>query len=104
MTAYVLTTEAEADLRGIIRYTRKEWGTAQVRRYIGDLDEGIATLAAGQGLFTDMGEVYPALRLRVATITISFCLPRAGMPALIVAILPERMDLMTRLTGRLNAQ
>ncbi|WP_156034856.1 type II toxin-antitoxin system RelE/ParE family toxin [Pseudorhizobium marinum] len=57
MTACVLTSEAEAHLRGIIRYTRKEWGTAQVRRYFGDLEEGIATLAAGQGLFTDMGEV-----------------------------------------------
>lgn len=80
MTVYVLTTEAEADLRGIIRYTRKEWGAAQVRRYIGDLEEGIATLAAGQGLITDMGEVYPALRVDDATITISFACRETGCP------------------------
>ena len=104
MTVYVLTTEAEADLRGIIRYTRKEWGAAQVRRYIGDLEEGIATLAAGQGLITDMGEVYPALRVARCNHHYIFCLPRDGMPALIVAILHERMDVMTRLTGRLDAQ
>jgi toxin ParE1/3/4 len=104
LTVYVLTTEAEADLRGIIRYTRKEWGAAQVRRYIGDLEEGIATLAAGQGLFTDMGEVYPALRVARCNHHYIFCLPRDGMPALIVAILHERMDVMTRLTGRLDAQ
>jgi plasmid stabilization system protein ParE len=30
---YILTTAAEADLRGIIRHTRKHWGDAQVRRY-----------------------------------------------------------------------
>ncbi|MBG9791091.1 plasmid stabilization protein ParE, partial [Paenibacillus dendritiformis] len=33
MRAYVLTEAAEADLRGIIRYTRKHWDDAQVRRY-----------------------------------------------------------------------
>ena len=42
MTAYILTAEAEADLRGIIRYTRREWGAAQVRRYIAKLEQGIA--------------------------------------------------------------
>jgi len=31
---YVLSDAAEADLRDIIRYTRKQWGDAQVRRYI----------------------------------------------------------------------
>ena len=32
----------------------------------------------------------------------AFALPREGAPALIVAILHERMDLMTRLAERLN--
>ena len=34
MSGYVLTNEAEADLRAIIRYTRKTWGTDRVRRYV----------------------------------------------------------------------
>lgn len=54
MTVYILTTEAEADMRGIIRYTRKEWSAVQVRRYIAKLEKGIANLAAGQGSFKDM--------------------------------------------------
>ncbi|NYH46476.1 UNVERIFIED_ORG: plasmid stabilization system protein ParE [Xanthomonas campestris] len=39
MHGYVLTdaAEAEADLRGIIRYTSARWGQAQVRQYIADL-------------------------------------------------------------------
>ncbi|WP_250151132.1 type II toxin-antitoxin system RelE/ParE family toxin [Photorhabdus akhurstii] len=45
MTGYVLTTAAESDLRGIVRYTRKQWGDAQVRRYIAMLEQGIANLA-----------------------------------------------------------
>lgn len=38
---YVLSDAAEADLRGIIRYTRKQWGDSQVRRYIGKLEQGL---------------------------------------------------------------
>jgi plasmid stabilization system protein ParE len=31
-----------------------------------------------------------------------FCLPRSDAPALVVAIFHEKMDLMTRLAGRLE--
>lgn len=102
MTAYILTTEAEADMRGIIRYTRKQWGAAQVRRYIGKLEQGIANLAAGQSSFKDMSELFPALRMARCEHHYVFCLPREEAPALVVAIFHERMDLMTRLADRLN--
>lgn len=102
MTAYILTAEAEADLRGIIRHTRKQWGAAQVRRYIGKLEQGIANLAAGQGPFKDMSELFPALRMARCEHHYVFCLPREEAPALVVAIFHERMDLMTRLAERLN--
>jgi len=41
---YVLSDAAETDLRGIIRYTRKQWGDAQVRRYIARLDRALLAL------------------------------------------------------------
>lgn len=104
MTAYVLTTEAEADLRGIIRYTRKEWGAAQVRRYIAKLEQGIAALADGHRPFKDMSEIYPALRMARCEHHYVFCLPREDSAALIVAILHERMDLLMRLSARLNQE
>lgn len=89
-------------MRGIIRYTRKEWGDAQVRRYIAKLEKGITHLAAEQGPFKDMSALYPALRMARCEHHYVFCLPREGSPALIVAIFHERMDLMTRLADRLN--
>lgn len=103
MTAYVLTDAAEADMRGIIRYTRKQWGDEQVRSYIAKLEQGIARLAASQGTFKDMSALYPALRMARCEHHYVFCLPRETAPALVVAIFHERMDLMTRLTARLNA-
>lgn len=99
---YLLTYAAEADLRGIIRYTRKQWSTAQVRRYITGLERGMALLATGQGVYQDMSSLYPALRMAHCEHHYVFCLPRQKAPALIVAIFHERMDLMTRLLARLR--
>ena len=102
MTAYILTAEAESDLRSVIRYTRAQWGAAQVRRYVSGLERGIANLAEGKGPFKDMSALYPELRMARCQHHYVFCLPREDAPALIVAILHERMDLMKRLVDRLN--
>ncbi|OOW86890.1 MULTISPECIES: type II toxin-antitoxin system RelE/ParE family toxin [Xanthomonas] len=89
-------------MRGVIRYTRKQWSDAQVRRYIARLEQGIARLASGQGTFKDMSSLYPALRMASCEHHYVFCLLRAYAPALVVAIFHERMDLMTRLAARLT--
>ena len=89
-------------MRGIVRYTRKEWGAAQVRRYVATLEQGIARLVAGQGAFKDMSAIYPALRMAHCEHHDVFCLPRKDAPALVVAMLHERMDLMARLADRLG--
>lgn len=99
---YVLTDDAEADLRGIVLYTRKEWGAAQVRTYVAKLKAGIARVAVGQGIFKELDALYPALRMARCEHHYVFCLPRENAPTLIVAIFHERMDLMARLTDRLN--
>jgi Plasmid stabilization system protein len=104
VTAYILTTDAEADLRGIIRYTRKQWGTAQVRRYIARLEHGIAALAAGRSSFRDMSELFPELRMIHCEHHYVFCLPRGSASALVVAIFHERMELVARLSERLNIE
>lgn len=102
MTAYILTAEAESDLRSVIRYTRAQWSAAQVRRYVSTLERGIANLAEGKGPFKDMSALYPALRMARCEHHYIFCLLREDAAALIVAIFHERMDLMKRLAGRLN--
>jgi plasmid stabilization system protein ParE len=98
---YVLAEAAEADLRGVIRYTMQRWGEQQVRRYVADLERGIARLAEGEGTFRELGALYSALRVAHCAHHYVFCLPRENAPALIVAIFHERMDLMARLADRL---
>lgn len=101
--AYVLTTEAEGDIRGIIRYTRKQWGDAQVRRYVNALKRGMKRLATAEGAYKAMDALYPSLRMAHCEHHYVFCLSREDAPALIMAIFHERTDLMTRLADRLNA-
>ncbi len=99
---YVLTAAAEADLRDIIRYTRKRWGDDQTRSYVAKLTLGIERIAAGQGASKDMAAIYPGLRMVHFEHHYIFCLLRDEVPALVVAIFHERLDLMTRLSDRLK--
>ncbi|TZG32926.1 type II toxin-antitoxin system RelE/ParE family toxin [Agrobacterium sp. B1(2019)] len=91
-----------SDLRSVIRFTHTQWGAAQVRRYVSGLERGIANLAEGRGSFKDMNALYPSLRMTRCQHHYVFCLPRQDAPALIVAFLHERMDLMKRLVDRLK--
>jgi len=99
---YILTDAAEADLRAIIGYTRKQWGAAQARRYVAKLKACIASVADGQGTFKTIDALHPALRVAHCEHHYIFCLPRKASPALIIAILHERMDLITRIADRLR--
>ncbi len=67
----------------------------------------------GAGVFERGGQIgrptipepasgYPALRMAYCEHHYVFCLPRDKVPALIVAVLDERIDLMVRLADRLN--
>lgn len=102
MTGYIPTVEAEADLRGIIRYTAKEWGPSRARQYVARLEQGMIDLVAGRGSYHDMSELFPNLRMVRCAQHYVFCLPRENAPALVVAIFHERLDLMTRLADRIR--
>lgn len=99
---YLLTRAAEADLRDIVRYTRRQWGDVQARRYLETLQTGAAALAAGEGRLRDMRDLHPGLLMIRRAHHYVFGLPRPGQQTLIIAILHERMDLIARVAGRLG--
>ena len=99
--AYVLTKAAAADLREIVRYTRKQWGRDQALSYVSRLKYDIEQLVADDGVGKDISALYPGLRMVHCQHHYIFCLPQSDTPALVVAILHERMDLITRVANRL---
>ncbi|MBX9885900.1 MAG: type II toxin-antitoxin system RelE/ParE family toxin [Novosphingobium sp.] len=100
--SYVLSQAADSDLEAIVRYTRDQWGAAQARNYAAMLRRGIERLASGVPPFRQASERYPALRVARCEHHFIFCLPQEEGPALIVAILHERMDLAARVAARLE--
>ena len=89
-------------MREIVRYSRNQWGEAQARDYVAKLHRGIQALANGKKPYKDMSGLYTALRMARCEHHYIFCLPQDDAPALVVAILHERMDIMARLEHRLK--
>jgi toxin ParE1/3/4 len=52
--AFTLHPAAEAELREIVRHTRKQWGEAQARIYAAKIHRRIQELANGQKPYKDM--------------------------------------------------
>ena len=100
--SYILTNSAEADLREITRYTATHWGAARCRTYIAALEEKAEAVARGQGVFKDMSSLLPGLRVASSGKHYIFCMPQADRPAIILAVLHERMDMLARLKARLT--
>lgn len=99
---YILTSGAVADLQKIARYTEREWGTLQRREYMLQIEVVATELATGQGVYRERNDLYPGVRVRSAGHHDFFCLPQTKAPALILAILHKRMDLVVRLKERLD--
>ena len=72
---------ADADLREIIRYSRKQWGVAQTHTYVAALKHGIEELAKGEGFYKTLSEVHPELRIAHCGHHYIFCLNRSDAPA-----------------------
>lgn len=99
--SYTLTKSAKADLQEITRYTLEQWGLAQCHTYIADIEKKAEALSTGNGVFKDMSAIMPNLRVAVSGKHYIFCLPQQNAPAIILAILHEKMDMIARLKHRL---
>jgi len=72
------------------------WGNAQCRSYVAQREAAATETAPCQGTFGSRDDLLPGLRVRRAGQHFLFCLPRGNQPALILAILHERMDIIAR--------
>jgi plasmid stabilization system protein ParE len=99
---YVLDPAAAADLRAVVRYTKQQWGVNQVRTYTAQLTQAMSALASGQGVYKELPDLHPCLRMTRCQHHYIFALIIQGKPAVILAILHERMDIMVRLKIRLT--
>ena len=87
-----LTPAALADVAGIRRYTRSEWGVDQANAYLGGLGERFREIAAGEGVARQqLGYAYARYRSQV----IFFRAPDDHVR--IVRVIQDRMDVPSHL-------
>ena len=102
MASYVLSLEALSDFQNIARYTRHQWGDLQAAKYRDQLESCAEMIATGKGNFKIRSDILPGLRMARCQSHYIFCLPQGGAPAVILAVLHQRMDLITRIAERLK--
>jgi len=102
MPGYIFTREAAQDLDGIVDYTRRLWGDAQARRYMAQMRECLGKIAGKSGRFRMDATFSHPVRVMRCQHHYIYCLPREDEPALILAILHEKMDLVARMAERLG--
>ena len=102
MLSYELTTDADADLEGIVRYTIVEWGAEQASLYLDKLHQCFQKIAAKQVISKTFSERLPQVRVTRCEHHFIFYLHPETHKPVIIAVLHGRMDLVTRLKDRLE--
>lgn len=102
MSGYRLTPAAEEDFISIWRYTVERWGEAQADRYYDLLEQCCEKIGKGKAVERQPISKLPLLRVVRCEHHHIFYLKRE-VPE-IIAVFHEKMDVMTRLTGRLGGK
>lgn len=102
MASYEITQGADADLAGIARYTIDTWGIDQALKYGNALERHFEAIGKKPGTGKAFLLHRPELRVTRCEHHYVFHLIRPKQPPLILAVLHERMDLMTRLRHRIE--
>lgn len=101
MLPYELTPDAERDLREIARYTLRQWGARQQRRYASLLEAGFRALAQRRIVPRPFFPAYPDVFVSHCEHHYIFYLHPEGQKPRIFAVFHENMDLLARLAERL---
>ena len=102
MLPYEITSPAEEDLKEIARYTLTQWGKKQSLHYAGLLEKCFQDIAKRTAHSRSFSERYPQIRVSRCEHHYIFYIHPKKKPPCIIAVLHERMDMLTWLKNRLD--
>ncbi len=102
MRPYVLTQLAANDLKEIARYTLNQWGKKQSIEYANLLEKRFQEIADRTAISRQFSKTYPQIRVKHCEHHYTFYVHDEGERPCILAVLHERMDLVSRLQDRLG--
>jgi len=102
MPHYELTPQSEEDLKGIARYTLKQWGKKQSMHYAGILEKHFRMITSKAVYSRSFSERYSQVLVSHCEHHYIFYLQPDKKIPIIIAVLHERMDMLVRLKNRLD--
>jgi plasmid stabilization system protein ParE len=100
MSAYLLTKEAENDIRHIIRYTRKKWGDKQVEAYRSELKQKLKEIGSDTLIPKLYSKNVPDVYFCRIKAHFIFYMVRNSNSPIIIAVLHTSQDIMKHLSKR----
>ena len=94
---YKLTKDAESDLREVARYTLGEWGSSHFKVYRAGLNKAFVDLAENK-----LAGKSPRLRVKKYRYHYIFYLFNTDQKAVIVGVIHEKRDIVSRLRERIE--
>ena len=102
MASYLLSKEAENDLRDIAKYTLDKWGKEQLTRYRQNLKLKFVAIANDNVERRKFSNKLPHVNVTKAGSHFVFYLtPKESVP-IIIGVIHEKRDLVKQLTSRLS--
>lgn len=98
---YVLTARALQDFDNIYQYTVKRHGVKQARKYKDGLEQAMEKIAANPQEYRRVKTADPSIRAINVGNHLVFGAVRPEKPMFIIAILHQRMNIISRLQDRL---
>ncbi|MEQ1543593.1 type II toxin-antitoxin system RelE/ParE family toxin [Methyloglobulus sp.] len=102
MRPYILTQLAANDLKDIVRYTLNQWGKKQSLHYANLLEKRFQEIADRTAISKSFSNLYPQIRVTHCEHHYIFYVHDEGERPCILAVLHDRMDLVSRLQGLLG--
>jgi plasmid stabilization system protein ParE len=102
MAVYELSEAADGDLQAIARYTAETWGVEPARHYGELVENHFQAIGCHKARTRGFLKHRPELRVSRVEHHFVFHLVRENQSPLILAVLHEKMDLMSRLRNRLG--
>lgn len=102
MPSFILTDAAEQDLLEVWRYTYQTWGMEQADRYLDKLEAACESIGTNMAFGKAWQDIHPHLKSIRCEHHYLFILDDQTNKPVIIAVLHERMDFLTRLKNRLD--
>lgn len=102
MVSYVLSKEAEKDLREIAQYTLKKWGALAFQKYKVGLSNKFNDIGNNLVVERRFSKTFPQLRVTKYRFHYIFYLTEALDKPIIIGVIHEQRHIVNRLKNRLE--